>query len=34
MLGGDEPVADILYVCLGGAFLGACVLYLLACERL
>lgn len=31
---GSPAMLDILYILIGAAFLGGCVLYAIACERL
>jgi hypothetical protein len=30
----SNPMLDLVYIVIGGAFLGACVLYTHACDRL
>ena len=30
----STPMLDIIYLLIGAAFLGACVLYAIACDRL
>ena len=31
---GENPMLDVVYLLVGAIFLGACVLYALACEQL
>jgi hypothetical protein len=31
---GDIPMLDLVYILIGAVFLGACVLYAYACDRL
>ena len=31
---GDTPMLDLVYILIGAVFLGACVLYAFACDRL
>jgi hypothetical protein len=31
---GDRPMLDVVYILIGAGFLGACILYTLACDRL